>query len=164
MIPENLINPVAARFLQKYVVRPNRDMDMGMRMMGGCGMTMMGAPTVVGGGVDCNNYLDVRNERHVTDQGTARVDHNFARGDSLAARYSLSKERGFMPQNLPGFGAFHDNFSQHGSVSWNHIFNPERGEHGLDHGLPARDASIFRKQRRQRHHLRPGYPGSRLWR
>ncbi|HVI71510.1 MAG TPA: hypothetical protein VM656_08505, partial [Pyrinomonadaceae bacterium] len=124
MIPENLINPVTARFLQKYVVRPNVDMEMGMGMMGGCGMTMMGAPTVIGGGVDCNNYLDVRNERHVTDQGTTRIDHNFASGDSLAARYSLSKERGSMPQNLPGFGAFHDNFSQHGSVSWNHIFSP----------------------------------------
>src|SRR6266545_1150718 len=81
MIPENLINPVAARFLQKYVVRPNMDMRMGM-MMGGCGMTMMGARTVVGGGVDCNNYLDVRNERHMTDQGTTRIDHNFAGGDS----------------------------------------------------------------------------------
>lgn len=123
MIPENLINPVAAKFLQKYMVRPNRGMDMGM-MMGSCGMTMMGAPTVVGGGVDCNNYLDVRNQRHVTDQGTVRFDYNFAGGDSLTARYSVSKENGFMPQNLPGFGAFHDNFSQHGGVSWNHIFNP----------------------------------------
>lgn len=124
-IPENLINPAAQRFLQKYIVQP--DMGMGMEMgtmMGGCGMTMMGAPTVVGGGVDCNNYMDVRDERHVTDQGTTRIDHNFSGGDSLAGRYSLSKERGFMPQNLPGFGAFHDNFSQHGSISWNHIFNP----------------------------------------
>src|SRR5262245_19206297 len=85
MIPENLINPVAAKFLQKYMVRPSMGMDMGMMMMGGCGMTMMGAPTVVGGGVDCNNYLDVRNERHVTDQGTARFDYNFAGGDGLAA-------------------------------------------------------------------------------
>jgi hypothetical protein len=124
MIPENLINPVAAKFLQKYMVRPSMGMDMGMMMTGGCGMTMMGAPTVVGGGVDCNNYMDVRNERHVTDQGTARFDYNFTGGDSLAARYSASKENGFMPQNLPGFGAFHDNFSQHGSVSWNHIFSP----------------------------------------
>lgn len=62
--------------------------------------------------------------RHVTDQGTGRFDYNFAGGDSLAARYSASKETGFTPQNLPGFGAFHDNLSQHGSVSWNHIFNP----------------------------------------
>jgi Carboxypeptidase regulatory-like domain len=121
MIPENLINPVASLFLQKYVPRPN--MEMGMEM-GGCGMTMMGAPTVIGGGTTCNNYLDVRNERHVTDQGTVRIDHNFSNGDSLAARYSLSGEHGFMPQNLPGFGAFHDNFSQHGSIAWNRVIGP----------------------------------------
>jgi hypothetical protein len=79
-------------------------MDMGMN---GCGMnmTMMGAPTVLGAGLDCNNYLDVRNERHVTDQGTVRIDYMLARGDSVLARYSLSGENGFMPQNLPGFGA-----------------------------------------------------------
>jgi hypothetical protein len=125
MIPENLINRAAQTFLQKYVPPPNMDMGMDMGMaMGGCGMTMMGAPTVVGGGMSCNNYLDVRNERHVTDQGTVRIDHNFAGGDSLAARYSLSGENGFMPQNLPGFGAFHDNFSQHGSVTWNHVISP----------------------------------------
>ena len=43
--------------------------------MMGCGMTMMGAPTVVGAGMDCNNYLDVRNVHHVTDQATIRFDH-----------------------------------------------------------------------------------------
>ncbi|MGA9997425.1 MAG: carboxypeptidase regulatory-like domain-containing protein, partial [Pyrinomonadaceae bacterium] len=119
VIPQNMINPAAARFLQKYVPRPN--IDMGMM---GCGMTMMGAPTVVGAGVDCNNYLDVRNERHVTDQATFRFDQTFKHGDSLFARYSFSSENGFMPQNLPGFGAIHDNLSQHGSVGWNHIINP----------------------------------------
>ncbi len=119
VIPANLINPAARLFLQKYVPRPN--MEMGMN---GCGMTMMGAPTVVGAGMDCNNYLDVRNERHVTDQATIRVDQVFKRGDSIAARYSFSGENGFMPQNLPGFGALHDNFSQHGSIAWNHIISP----------------------------------------
>lgn len=76
VIPQNLINPAASRFLQKYIARPNMDMSlgMGMSMRGGCGMTMMGAPTIVAGGVDCNNYIDVRNERHITDQGTVRVD------------------------------------------------------------------------------------------
>jgi hypothetical protein len=119
VIPPGLINPAAKLFLQKYVPRLN--MDMGMN---GCGMTMMGAPTVFGAGLDCNNYLDVRNEHHVTDQATIRVDQVFARGDSIAARYSLSSENGFMPQNLPGFGALHDNLSQHGSVAWNHIISP----------------------------------------
>src|SRR6185436_8831830 len=55
-----------------------------------------------------------------------RVDHVFARGSSLAARYSASGERGFMPQNLPGFGALHDNFSQHGNVSWTSILSSKK--------------------------------------
>src|SRR5256714_15305 len=118
VIPQNLIDPKAQLFLRQYVPRPN--MDMGMN---GCGMTMMGVPTVVGGGADCNNYLDMRNEHHLTDQATIRFDQAFKRGDSLFARYSLSSERGFMPQNLPGFGAIHDNMSQNGTIGWNHIFS-----------------------------------------
>ena len=117
-IPQGLIDPAVQKFLRQYIPRPN--MDMGMN---GCGMTMMGVPQVIGGGVDCNNYSDVRNEHHVTDQATARFDQTFKRGDTFFARYSFSSERGFMPQNLPGFGAIHDNLSQHGSVGWNHIFN-----------------------------------------
>src|SRR5438046_10565560 len=85
-------------------------------------MTMMGVPQVIGGGADCNNYLDVRNQHHVTDQATIRFDQTFKRGDSLFARYSFSSERGFMPQNLPGFGAIHDNLSQNGTIGWNDIF------------------------------------------
>jgi hypothetical protein len=117
-IPQNLIDPAVQKFLRQYIPRPNLDMG-----MNGCGMTMMGVPTVIGGGADCNNYLDVRNEHHVTDQATARFDQTFKRGDAFFARYSFSSERGFMPQNLPGFGAIHDNLSQNGSVGWNHIFN-----------------------------------------
>ena len=119
-IPAGLIDQSAQLFLRKYTPRPN--MDMGMN---GCGMTMMGAPTVVGAGVDCNNYTDVRKERHNTDQATLRVDQVFKRGDSLAARYSFGSENGFMPQNLPGFGAIHDNLAQQGSVAWTHIFSPQ---------------------------------------
>ena len=119
VIPQNLIDPKARQFLRQYIPRPN--MDMGMN---GCGMTMMGVPQVIGGGADCNNYLDVRNEHHVTDQATIRFDQTFKRGDSLFARYSFSSERGFMPQNLPGFGAIHNNLSQNGTVGWNHIFGP----------------------------------------
>jgi hypothetical protein len=120
VIPANLLHPAAVLFLRKYVPRPN--IEMGMM---GCGMTMMGVPTVVGAGVDCNNYLDVRNERHNTDQSTIRIDHMLAGGDTFFLRYSLSKERGFTPQNLPGFGALHDNLSQHGSIAWNHIISPQ---------------------------------------
>jgi hypothetical protein len=119
VIPENLIDPAASLFLKKYIPRPN--MDMGMM---GCGMTMMGAPTVVGAGVACNNYLDVRNEHHVTDQGTIRIDHILSPTDTLTARYSVSGENGFMPQNLPGFGAFHDNLSQQGNIAWNRVIGP----------------------------------------
>jgi hypothetical protein len=95
-IPQHMIDPAAALFLQKYVPRPN--IEMGMM---GCGMTMMGAPTVIGAGMDCNNYLDVRNAHHVTDQATIRYDQTLNDGDSLFVRYSFSSERGFTPQNLP---------------------------------------------------------------
>jgi hypothetical protein len=118
-IPANLIDPKAAQFMRTYLPRPNIEMG-----MNGCGMTMMGAPTVVGAGVDCNNYLDVRNRHHVTDYATIRVDQTFNSGDSLFARYSFSSETGFMPQNLPGFGAIHDNLSQNGTIGWNRIINP----------------------------------------
>jgi hypothetical protein len=120
-IPENLISPQARLFLEKYVPRPN--MGMGMN---GCGMnmTMMGTPQVTGAGTDCNNYLDVRDMHHTTDQATFRFDQAFKRGDQVFARYSFSSERGFTPQNLPGFGALHDNLSQHGVLGWTHIVNP----------------------------------------
>jgi len=118
-IPENLIDPKARLFMSKYIPRPN--LDMGMM---GCGMTMMGAPTVVGAGMDCNNYLDVRNAHHVTDQATIRFDHTLKRGDSFFARYSFSSERGFTPQNLPGFGAIHDNLAQNGTIGWTHVISP----------------------------------------
>ena len=119
VIPPELIDPKAALFLQKYIPRPN--LEMGMM---GCGMTMNGAPTVIGAGVDCNNYLDVRNAHHVTDQATIRVDHNFNGSNSLFTRYSFSSETGFTPQNLPGFGANHDNLSQHGTVGWTRVISP----------------------------------------
>ncbi|HUQ95890.1 MAG TPA: carboxypeptidase-like regulatory domain-containing protein [Bryobacteraceae bacterium] len=101
-IPVNLISPAASIMLNKYVVRPN---------------------TGVGAGVDSNNFLDVRKHRHGQDQGTFRLDRIFRGGDIVYGRYSASKEGGFMPQNLPGFGAFHDNMSQHVIVAWNHILS-----------------------------------------
>src|ERR1041384_1742303 len=118
VIPQNLIDPQVQLFLRQYIPHPN--MDMGIN---GCGMTMMGVPQVVGGGADCDNYLDMRNEHHITDQVTGRFDRTFKGSDSLFARYSFSSERGFMPQNLPGFGAIHDNLSQNGTIGWNHVFS-----------------------------------------
>ena len=119
VIPQGLIDPKVALFVQKYIPRPN--LEMGMM---GCGMTMMGAPTVVGAGMDCNNYLDVRNAHHVTDQATIRVDHTFNSNNNLFGRYSFSSERGFTPQNLPGFGALHDNLSQHATIGWTRVISP----------------------------------------
>ena len=71
MIPSGRINHAAQLFLQQYVPQPNVDMNMGTNMP--CGGAMMGQPGVVGAGVDCNNLVDTRNERHNTDQGTVRV-------------------------------------------------------------------------------------------
>ena len=117
-IPASLLSPVALTMLRKYVPRPN--LSAGMLP----GATFNGQPTVVGSGLDSNNYLDQRNERHFADQGTLRLDRVFDRGDSLSGRYSISSETGAMPQNLPGFGAFHDNLSQNANVSWNRIVSP----------------------------------------
>ncbi len=119
VIPQGLIDKQALMFLSQYVPRPNTSTG-----MNGCGATMNGVPLVVGAGVDCNNYLDVRNEHHRTDQATVRFDQNFKRGDNIFARYSFSSEKGFMPQNLPGFGAIHNNLSQNGTVGWNRIISP----------------------------------------
>src|SRR5262245_34052006 len=83
-IPQNRINSVAAQILQKYVVQPNRD-----------------DPT--------DNYLDTRAHEHNNNGYNVRVDRAFGNGSSLFARYSLSDEGGFTPENLPGFGSYHDN-------------------------------------------------------
>lgn len=126
-IPLNRLSPVATAFLNRFSPMPNAmggaDMNMVMNMGLGAGGGM-GTPSVVGAGVDSNNYADVRDQQHRTDQGTARVDHVFNAGDSLFGRYSASSETGFMPTNLPGFGAFHDNLAQNANVTWNHIFSP----------------------------------------
>ncbi|HEU4932506.1 MAG TPA: hypothetical protein VFT48_10520, partial [Pyrinomonadaceae bacterium] len=44
--------------------------------------------------------------------------------NSLFARYSFSSERGFTPQNLPGFGALHDNLAQNGTIGWTRVISP----------------------------------------
>ena len=101
--------------LGKYTPRPNT-MDMGP-------MTMMGQPTVVGAGNDANNYLDVRKERMINDQGTVRMDHNFGDGDTAFFRYSACGRIWVScRKNLPGFGFYHDDLSQHGILAWTHVF------------------------------------------
>ncbi len=126
-IPVSRLSNVAKVFLGQYVPQPNfmggMDMNMVMNMGLGAGGGM-GTPSVFGAGVDSNNYLDVRNEQHTTNQGTARVDRVLDGEDSLFARYSASSETGFMPQNLPGFGAYHDNLAQNANITWNRVFSP----------------------------------------
>jgi hypothetical protein len=113
-IPSDRINPLLESFLLQYLPMPNM---------------MMAA-----GAADSSSYLDVRNETHFQDQGTFRVDHNFANGDTLLARYSAGGENGFSPssgmtpttENLPGFGVNFNNLSQQAVGSWNHVFASNR--------------------------------------
>ena len=133
VIDPSRINQAAQQFLLKYVPRPNvgmMGMGMGMGTMP-CGAAMMGTP-MPGAGADCNNYIDERNELSVNNQATVRVDQLLSHGDSIAARYSLSSETGFMPGEmppggvgslLPGFGSYNNNFSQQGNISWNKILS-----------------------------------------
>jgi hypothetical protein len=116
VIPPNRLTQAASVMLNKYTPQPNT-MDMGV-------MTMMGQPTVIGAGNDANNYLDMRKEHMTDDQGTARVDHSFANGDTAFVRYSAGSEYGFMPEGLPGFGLYHDNLSQQGVLAWTRVLSP----------------------------------------
>jgi hypothetical protein len=115
VIPPNELTNAASIMLNKYTPQPNT-MNMG-------GSTMMGQPTVIGAGNDANNYLDTRKERMTDDQGTARVDHNFANGDTAFIRYSAASEYGFMPEGLPGFGFYHQNLSEQGTAAWNRVIS-----------------------------------------
>ena len=115
VIPVSLIGKAARIMLGKYVPRPNSS--------DGLGMSMMGAPTLVGAGQDSNNYTDNRNQHLNNQQGSLRVDRIFSAGDNVFARYSVSSENGFTPQNLPGFGALHDNMAQHLAIVWNHVLS-----------------------------------------
>jgi hypothetical protein len=115
VIPPGRLSSAALLMLNKYTPQPNT-MDMG-------GMTMMGQPTVVGAGNDANNYLDGRKERMTDDQGTFRLDHVFANGDTAFFRYSAGSEYGFMPEGLPGFGMYHNNLSEQATMAWTHVIS-----------------------------------------
>src|SRR5664279_4086626 len=115
VIPPSRLTQAASIMLNKYTPQPNT-MDMG-------GMNMMGQPTVVGAGNDANNYLDARKERMTDDQGTFRVDHSFANGDTAFMRYSSGSEYGFMPEGLPGFGMYHQNLAQQATIAWTRVIS-----------------------------------------
>ena len=91
-IPASRINPVSRTVIDQFVPMPN--------LMEGADMMGMGG---------ASNYLDTRAQRLHSDQVNVRVDHSFSNGASAFARYSFSKDDGFTPENLPGFGANHDN-------------------------------------------------------
>lgn len=91
-IPLDRIDPVSLRVLRDYVPLPNE-----------AGIV--------------SNYLDTRAQRLQNDQGTLRVDHSWTGGTALFGRYTLSSERGFTPENLPGFGSEHDNLVQSANVT-----------------------------------------------
>lgn len=115
VIPPDRLTKAATIMLNQYTPRPNT-VNMGS-------MTMMGQPTVIGAGNDANNFLDATKEQMTDDQGTARVDHSFANGDTAFLRYSGASEYGFMPVGLPGFGMHHENFSQQGTLAWNRVIS-----------------------------------------
>src|SRR5262249_15357368 len=91
-IPASRLDPVALRVLRDFVPLPNLDSA-------------------------TNNYSDTRAQKLQNDQINVRVDHSFSGGASIFGRYSLSNEDGFTPENLPGFGAFHDNRVQNLTVT-----------------------------------------------
>jgi outer membrane receptor protein involved in Fe transport len=91
-IPLDRINPIARQVLQQHVVQPNRD-----------------DPT--------DNYLDTRAQELRNDAFNLRLDRSWTNGTALFGRYSMSDENGFTPENLPGFGAHHDNRVQNLGVT-----------------------------------------------
>jgi hypothetical protein len=112
-IPNGSINSAATGMLA-HVPVPNiaEGSRMGMNTQPG-----------VGTGTDSNNYLDLRNNRNFTNQGTLRVDQNLPHGDALFARYSFLAERDFTPENLPGFGSFDNNLSQNATLQYTHLIS-----------------------------------------
>lgn len=109
------VNPVVAQVLAT-VPLPNfaggASMGMGMGMGGGSGQ-------------DSNNYLDRRTQTGREDQGTVRIDRNLGSGNTLFGRYTIEHEKDFVPQNLPGFGAYDDNLAQNATISYTRILSPE---------------------------------------
>ena len=117
IVPASRMNSAALLMLKSYVPRPNTTGEMGL------GMTMNGAPTVFGAGLDSNNLLDVRDAQERNNQGTIRVDRMLG-SDTLNVRFSSSNEQGFTPQNLPGYGFNFDNASQNGALIWTKVISP----------------------------------------
>jgi hypothetical protein len=116
MIPMNRMSSVS---MGELAVVPLPNMTGMMEGMGG--MSMGSAP--IGVGPDSNNYLDLRNNRNFSNQGTLRIDQNLPHGDALFARYSFGAQRDFTPENLPGFGSFDNNLAQNATLQYTHLIS-----------------------------------------
>ncbi len=110
IIPQSRINPTTQQVLKEFVPLPNSDQ----------GMSGMGS---MGGGGSFNNLQDNRVQRINNDQFTTRIDRNMG-SQNIYGRYSLSAERGFTPENLPGFGSYHDNRVQNLTLTHNWVLSP----------------------------------------
>lgn len=99
VIPASRINSIVGTVLARFVLLPN----------------LPGAT---------NNYSDTRAKRLSNDQISLRLDHQLSPKDTVFGRYSISMERGFTPENLPGFGSFHDNRVQNLTLNYTRIFSP----------------------------------------
>jgi hypothetical protein len=119
VVPMDRMSTVSTGVLA-HVPIPN--MDSGMMGMGGMGGMSMGS-TPIGVGPDSNNFLDLRNNRNFSNQGTLRIDQNLPHGDALFARYSFGQERDFTPENLPGFGSFDSNLAQNATLQYTHLIS-----------------------------------------
>ncbi len=97
-IPGDRINPAARTILARLIPLPNLEGDF-------------------------NNLIDNRSQHITNDMGNLRLDHIFGEGaTSVFGRYSGSGERGYTPENLPGFGSFNDNRVQNLSLTTTHLF------------------------------------------
>ena len=76
IIPTNLIDPIASKYLSAYEPLPNRNNP-------------------------GNNYLDSTPSRNHNDTGSARIDHEFRNQSRLFARYTINDERGLLAGIFP---------------------------------------------------------------
>ncbi len=77
IIPANLIDPIAAKFLSTYEPLPNNPTN------------------------PVDNYLDATPSQNHNDSGSARVDHEFRDQSRLFARYTINDERNLLAGNFP---------------------------------------------------------------
>ena len=114
MIPAGLLESAANKMLKGYVPRAEH----GQRH-DGRNDDDGNSHGVRLGQVDSNNYLDVRDARIDSDQGTIRVDRIFDAAISMSVRYSVKRRDSDSCRRIcPAIGFNHDNLAQNGSIIW----------------------------------------------